>query len=134
MEGPEKTPQRPDPRERPGLLQRDPPVIPAAVLEADRLQIERQFEQVIDVDADAERERQHDVAAVQAHRLHAERGGEGVGGKLHASLGAGAGARRRPAAQMSTRPMPIHARSRNRLTSAAYTPSAGFTPTSPNSR
>src|SRR5712692_8935650 len=102
------------------------------VSETDRSQVKRQFDRVVDVDAHPERVRQHLVPPLETQRLNAERRGEEVRDDGH-----GAAARscaRRPENQTRASPPPIQARSRSRLTMAVYTPRAGSSPSSWNTR
>src|SRR5437016_3357558 len=69
------------------------------------------------------------VAPLESHRLHAQRGGKEVREDRHGAA-ALAGAARRPESQTRPTPAPIHTRSRTRLTMAVYTPSAGSRPRS----
>src|SRR6266446_3694858 len=111
---------------------RGSPVVTPLVSETDRSQVKRQFDRVVDVDAHAERVRQHLVPPLETQRLNAERRGEEVRDDGH-----GAAARscaRRPENQTSASPPPIQARSRSRLTMAVYTPRAGSSPSSWNTR
>src|SRR5881296_411128 len=112
----EKDTQRHDPQQRHRLLQRGSPVVAALVPEADRPQVERGFDRVVDVDAHTERVGKHLVPPLEAHRLDAQRGSEEVRDDRH-----GAAARscaRRPENHTRASPPPIQARSRRRLTMA----------------
>src|SRR2546425_12642910 len=128
----EKHAQRHDPEQRHRLLQRGSPVVAALVAQTDRPQIQRCLHRVVDVDAHAERVGEHLVPPLETHRLDAERRGEEVRDDRH-----GAAARcgaRRPENHTRASPPPIQTRSRSRLTMAVYTPRAGSSPSSWNTR
>src|SRR5207249_5737928 len=91
-------------------------------LPADRSQIKRSFDGVIDVHADAEDVGEHGVAARELQHSHAEGRRKRVGDDCHT-----AGCRS-AVGSISTRPRPIHTKSRTRPTIEVYKPSCGSIP------
>src|SRR5256886_12769873 len=118
-----------NPQQRDGFLERGPPIVSQLSPAADRAQVVRSLDDVIDVDADTEDVGERHIAAAQPERLDAQRRCERVRDDRHTggatgtagSAGAAGSAAdcRAPAAQMSDSPTPIQAKSRTRLTIAA---------------
>src|SRR5256886_17474228 len=112
-----------NPQQRDGFLERGPPIVSQSSPAADRAQVVRSLDDVIDVDADTEDVGERHIAAAQPERLDAQsrceraRDDRHTGGATGTAGAAGApGDCRAPAAQMSDSPTPIQAKSRTRLT------------------
>src|SRR2546425_10109992 len=98
-------------------LERGAPVVAALVPQPDVLQVERRLHGVIHVNAHPEGAGEQQVAALEIHRLRAERGGEEVRDDGHGTAARWI-AERRPASHTRPTPAPSQTRSLTRLTIA----------------
>src|SRR6266496_3019347 len=131
---PKKKTQRDDPEQRDGLLKGRSPVVTQLPPPAYGAKIERSLDDVIDVDADTEDIGEHGVAPRELQHSHAQCRGQRMGDDGHDTADAADGAGAPGAAQISSNPAAIQAKSRTRLTIDVYRPSRGSNPNRPKSK